>query len=119
MEKSTARTVRQSTKPRFTRDRRTRRRNRKIHHRRILDIIAVAQFKEHAFNAKLAEYQQEKLTQFSITSSEQTEQIKQNLLKAAQKQTELSRKVEKKQRKRNPAAPFTTSTLQLKEAARK
>ncbi len=80
-------------------------------------VIANAQFKNSLFNAKLVEYQKEKLTQFSITNSIQAEQIKQTLSKAAESKLKVI-KVEKKQRKRNPAAPFTTSTLQ-QEAARK
>ena len=47
----------------------------------------------------------------------QAEQIKQELLKEAKGKLTVV-KVEKKQRKRNPAAPFITSTLQ-QEAARK
>jgi DNA topoisomerase-1 len=80
-------------------------------------IIAAAQFKAHPFNAKLIEYQKQKISQFSVTNAEQAEEIKKALLKAAQGKLNVI-KVDKKQRKRNPAAPFTTSTLQ-QEAARK
>ncbi len=80
-------------------------------------VIANTQFNEHLFDARLVEYQKEKLTQFSVTNGEQADKIKQTLLKAAKGKL-LVTKVEKKQRKRNPAAPFTTSTLQ-QEAARK
>ncbi|MGE3919905.1 MAG: type I DNA topoisomerase [Gammaproteobacteria bacterium] len=73
--------------------------------------------KKHAFIAKLAQYAGEKIEQFSITSEEQAETIKQKLLSLANGQL-LVTKVEKKQRKRNPTAPFITSTLQ-QEAARK
>lgn len=71
----------------------------------------------HAFPAKLTIYADNKLEQFSVTNEEQAEKIKQDLLKQAQKKIKVI-KVEKKQRKRNPAAPFITSTLQ-QEAARK
>jgi len=82
--------------------------------------------------ARLTEYSGEKLTQFSITQGEQAHAIEQTLRAAAQAQRVESgaaadasfvgrlrvAKVERKQRKRNPAAPFTTSTLQ-QEASRK
>ncbi len=69
------------------------------------------------FMAKLTHYQGEKLQQFSITNAEQANQAYQHLAEAAAGHLDVS-KVEKKQRKRNPAAPFTTSTLQ-QEASRK
>lgn len=72
---------------------------------------------EQGFSAKLIEYSGEKLTQFSITDEEQATRIQKVLWEQAKGQLRVSR-VEKKQRKRNPAAPFTTSTLQ-QEAARK
>lgn len=80
-------------------------------------IVAEAKMKKQGFQAKLVEYQNEKLTQFSVTADTQAADIKKALEKAANGKLEVT-KVEKKQRKRNPAAPFTTSTLQ-QEAARK
>lgn len=80
-------------------------------------ILAQAAAKKQTFNARLVEYQGEKLTQFSITTGDQAADTKEVLLKEANGKL-LVTKVEKKQRKRNPAAPFTTSTLQ-QEAARK
>ncbi len=73
--------------------------------------------KQQTLSAKLVEYQKTKLTQFSIINAEQAADVKKNLLAAADGKLRVS-KVEKKQRKRNPAPPFTTSTLQ-QEAARK
>ncbi len=70
-----------------------------------------------AFSAKLNRYQGEKLEQFSITDETHTHEIEQTLLAAANGRLQVL-KVEKKQRRRNPAAPFTTSTLQ-QEASRK
>jgi DNA topoisomerase-1 len=70
-----------------------------------------------AFVAKLASYQGEKLEQFSITNAEQATGVEQTLTQAAQGKLRVL-KVERKQRRRYPAPPFTTSTLQ-QEAARK
>lgn len=80
-------------------------------------IAAAAKIQEQNFSAKLTQYQGEKITQFSVTNEEQATTIKKALLKAANGKLVVAN-VEKKQRKRNPAAPFTTSTLQ-QEAARK
>ncbi|MCS3904507.1 DNA topoisomerase-1 [Methylohalomonas lacus] len=76
----------------------------------------------NAFNAKLTYYNDEKLKQFSIDNTEQANAAREALLQAAQGSD--SRKaltvdnVEKKQRRRQPAPPFITSTLQ-QEASRK
>jgi len=59
----------------------------------------------------------EKVKQFTITNAEQADTAHRKLSDAAQGKLRVD-KVEKKQRKRNPTAPFTTSTLQ-QEAARK
>lgn len=72
---------------------------------------------KQAFSSKLVEYKNEKLTQFSVTNEAQAKEIEKNLLAAANGFLEVT-KVEKKQRKRQPSAPFITSTLQ-QEAARK
>ncbi len=70
-----------------------------------------------AFSAKLNRLAGEKVKQFTITSAEQANAAHSRLSDAAQGKLRVD-KVEKKQRKRNPAPPFTTSTLQ-QEAARK
>ncbi|KAB2935765.1 MAG: DNA topoisomerase I [Candidatus Contendobacter sp.] len=83
------------------------------------------------FGARLAEYGGEKLTPFAIADGDRAHVMERALRAAALAQrTESSAadeaaigrlrvaKVERKQRKRNPAAPFTTSTLQ-QEASRK
>jgi len=72
---------------------------------------------EQKFSAKLTHYKNEKQSQFSITDGETAAQAEKTLLAAANGQLTVD-KVEKKKRKRNPAAPFITSTLQ-QEAARK
>ncbi|EIJ44137.1 DNA topoisomerase I, bacterial [Beggiatoa alba B18LD] len=69
------------------------------------------------FVAKLNQYKGEKLTQFSINNTEQAHHARDELITLADGKLIVS-KVEKKQRKRQPTAPFTTSTLQ-QEAARK
>lgn len=81
------------------------------------DLEAALEAQKKAFTAKLTNYNGEKLEQFSITNAAQAEEIKSILLKETNGELKVI-KVEKKQRKRNPAAPFITSTLQ-QEAARK
>lgn len=81
------------------------------------DISAAVNAHNQDFTTRLTVYQGEKLEQFTLTSAEQSEAVKQALLKTAQGKLTVG-KVEKKQRRRNPTAPFITSTLQ-QEAARK
>ncbi|MEJ2478901.1 MAG: DNA topoisomerase I [Acidihalobacter sp.] len=69
------------------------------------------------FKARLTYYAGKKLEQFDLDSETGAEEARRTLLEAAQGALTV-RKLEQKQRKRNPAAPFTTSTLQ-QEAARK
>ncbi len=69
------------------------------------------------FSAKLTHFQDEKLEQFSITEEARAKQVEQALTQAAGGSLRVE-KVERKQRRRNPSAPFITSTLQ-QEAARK
>jgi DNA topoisomerase-1 len=80
-------------------------------------IEADCQADEQDFLAKLIQFNGDKLAQFSITNEDQATQAVESLLRAAGNVLTVER-VEKKQRKRNPAAPFTTSTLQ-QEASRK
>jgi DNA topoisomerase-1 len=70
-----------------------------------------------AFSARLTHFAGEKLNQFSVSDGGHAAEVEQALQAAAGGRLQVL-KVEKKQRKRNPAAPFTTSTLQ-QEAARK
>ena len=69
------------------------------------------------FLSKLNIYKNEKQKQFSITDTKTAAEARDTLLKAANGKLNVN-KIEKKERKRNPSAPFTTSTLQ-QEAARK
>ncbi len=80
-------------------------------------IEADSRAKGQGFVAKLTHFQDEKISQFSITDGKHAEKVQSTIRKAAQGALHVI-KVEKKQRKRNPAAPFTTSTLQ-QEASRK
>jgi DNA topoisomerase-1 len=80
-------------------------------------IDAELEHSEQKFPGKLVEYQGAKVEQFSFTTEQQARDVERTLQAAAKGElTVLS--VDRKQRKRNPAPPFTTSTLQ-QEAARK
>ncbi len=74
-------------------------------------------FEGEGFSARLNLLAGEKVKQFTITNADQANDAFRKLNDAAQGKLRVD-KVEKKQRKRNPAPPFTTSTLQ-QEAARK
>lgn len=80
-------------------------------------IEADAAAEKKAFQAKLTHFEGDKLSQFTVTNADQSADVVDKLNTAAQGKL-LVTKVDKKQRKRNPAAPFTTSTLQ-QEASRK
>lgn len=69
------------------------------------------------FGARLAEFEGEKIKQFSVVTEGDATRIRSALLEAAQGELTV-RDIEKKQRRRNPAPPFITSTLQ-QEAVRK
>lgn len=69
------------------------------------------------FNAKLFQYKGEKLTQFSVTNSEQQAAMVTGLLQSGDGKATVTQ-VEKKRKQRVAAPPFTTSTLQ-QEAVRK
>lgn len=73
--------------------------------------------KAQPFMGKLTHYEGKKLNQFSINNTEQAHSTRDDLLKQADGKLQVI-KVEKKQRRQQPAAPFITSTLQ-QEAARK
>jgi DNA topoisomerase-1 len=82
------------------------------------------------FAARLAEYRGDKVEQFSFVNEDQALEVRRSLVTAAgghggedPAQAPVGAKlrvnaIERKQRRRNPAAPFTTSTLQ-QEASRK
>ncbi len=69
------------------------------------------------FHCQLVEYEGKKLGRFDVGGEQQATSVREKLRQAARGVLHV-RKVEKKQRRRHPAAPFTTSTLQ-QEAARK
>jgi DNA topoisomerase-1 len=80
-------------------------------------IDAEMEHSQQKFPGKLVEFEGAKVEQFSFTTAESARGVERALEKAAGGElTVLS--VDRKQRKRNPAPPFTTSTLQ-QEAARK
>ncbi|MFC3874323.1 type I DNA topoisomerase [Neisseria musculi] len=66
------------------------------------------------FTAKLVQYKGEKLEQFSLPSETSQAEV----LAALQGKSAQVAAIEKKKRSRNPAAPFTTSTMQ-QDAVRK
>lgn len=80
-------------------------------------IEADVSSKGQNFDAKLSHFEGQKLSQFTISEGESAHDVEAALLRAASGRLTVH-KVDKKQRKRNPAAPFTTSTLQ-QEASRK
>jgi DNA topoisomerase I len=69
------------------------------------------------FSAKLIEHDGNKIEQFSVTKETESNAITEAINKRAKGKLTVS-KVTKKQRKRNPTAPFITSTLQ-QEGVRK
>jgi DNA topoisomerase-1 len=80
-------------------------------------IEAECQHPSQAFSARLVKLDGEKFEQFTITDGETAEAARQRLVSAANGALQVT-DVTSKQRKRRPAPPFTTSTLQ-QEAARK
>ena len=72
---------------------------------------------EAMFSARLADYQGEKVEQFTFVNEEQAHAARDTVIASAGGKLKVA-KVEKKKRRRNPTAPFTTSTLQ-QEASRK
>jgi DNA topoisomerase-1 len=72
---------------------------------------------KQTFDARLVQLEGNKVEQFTVTTQDQQAEIVGKLLAASAGKTTISR-VEKKQKNRSPAAPFTTSTLQ-QEAVRK
>ena len=72
---------------------------------------------QQAFSAKLTHLHGKKLSQFTVNNEKKASEVEQELTAAGGGELTVQT-VEKKQRKRNPAAPFTTSTLQ-QEASRK
>jgi DNA topoisomerase-1 len=80
-------------------------------------IDAEGEHSDVRFPLKLVEYAGKKVEQFSFTNEGNAREVEATLNKAAAGQLTVDT-IDRKQRKRNPAPPFTTSTLQ-QEAARK
>jgi DNA topoisomerase-1 len=72
---------------------------------------------EQPFVSRLVQYKGEKVEQFSFDNEDSARDVEKTLLDAAGGELKTV-SVTKRQRRRNPAAPFTTSTLQ-QEASRK
>jgi DNA topoisomerase I len=80
-------------------------------------IDAELEHSEQRFPGKLIEYLGKKVEQFTFTTAEAAHEAERTLQNAAHGELTVLG-VDRKQRRRNPAPPFTTSTLQ-QEAARK
>lgn len=80
-------------------------------------IHALTTAEKKTINAKLTQYNGEKVEQFTFTNEKNSHQAI-DTIKAAASSTLTVAKITKRERKRNPAPPFITSTLQ-QEAARK
>jgi DNA topoisomerase-1 len=80
-------------------------------------IDADADKSSQAFPARLIEYGGDKIEQFTVTNEAQATEVRSTIENAAGGALSVT-SIERKQRRRNPAPPFTTSTLQ-QEAARK
>ncbi|WP_414040537.1 type I DNA topoisomerase [Acidithiobacillus sp. M4-SHS-6] len=81
-------------------------------------IAARLQHQDSLFAGRLTHWQHQKLEQFDITHEDQAESMRQEMETDILRQPLQVREVERKNRQRQPAAPFTTSTLQ-QEASRK
>ncbi len=80
-------------------------------------IEAQTAFQTQSFAARLSMFAGRKVEQFTFTSEGQVREAEQTINDAARGVLRVV-SVEKKQRRRNPAPPFTTSTMQ-QEASRK
>jgi DNA topoisomerase-1 len=80
-------------------------------------IDADAEKSKQTFPARLIEYRGEKVEQFTVTTEAQATEVRTTIENAANGKLSVAN-IDKKQRRRNPAPPFTTSTLQ-QESARK
>ncbi|MFZ1388731.1 MAG: DNA topoisomerase I [Thiolinea sp.] len=81
------------------------------------NITALVAKQNFEFTARLHTLDGKRLEQFDVNNSESAHSVRERLLKAAQGKLTVA-KIERKERKRHPSAPFTTSTLQ-QEAVRK
>ncbi|MCB1637735.1 MAG: type I DNA topoisomerase, partial [Thiothrix sp.] len=80
-------------------------------------LTALTEKESQGFNARLHTLDGKKLEQFDINRDSRAHEVRERLLAAANGEL-LVEKIERRERKRHPAAPFTTSTLQ-QEAVRK
>ncbi|TFG40546.1 MAG: type I DNA topoisomerase, partial [Chromatiales bacterium] len=72
---------------------------------------------EQPFVSRLVSYKGDKVEQFSFTNEDAAREVERTIVAAAAGELKVL-SVNKRQRRRNPTAPFTTSTLQ-QEASRK
>lgn len=81
------------------------------------NLTALLNKQNFEFTARLHTLASKRLEQFDINTGESAHAVRDRLLQAAQGKLTVT-KIERKERKRHPSAPFTTSTLQ-QEAVRK
>ena len=95
----------------------------RVHCRRSTGLSTARARTAPAFPLKLIEYRGKKVEQFSFTNETQAREVERTIrcgaggARGAPRPTRVIA-IDRKQRRRNPAPPFTTSTLQ-QEAARK
>lgn len=80
-------------------------------------IHAEGKYHTDAIQAKLVQYKGEKVEQFTFTNEKDSTAATKHIIKTANGKLDVT-KVTKKERKRHPAPPFITATIQ-QEAARK
>ena len=82
-----------------------------------VDADAQKPGQQQVFPARLIEFGGDKVEQFTVTNQTQAGEVRAAIEAAARGKLSVA-SIDRKQRRRNPAPPFTTSTLQ-QEAARK
>jgi DNA topoisomerase-1 len=71
---------------------------------------------ERPFVARLTQHEDQKLKQFSIESADAAGKVRSQLLERAGGKLKVAA-IERKQRRRQPSAPFITSTLQQERSS--
>ncbi|MFV9988659.1 MAG: type I DNA topoisomerase [Coxiella endosymbiont of Dermacentor nuttalli] len=80
-------------------------------------IHANCQFQKQNFSARLIEFRNKKIKQFSIITEKEAQNTCRNIIKSIDGKLMVT-KVIKRERKRNPVPPFITSTMQQEAACK-